>query len=96
MKVCRKCGYPLSLNLTGYYQDKYCNTCRNVIFVLRCCDEGIWNAIDELEERIGIRFSRKERGRLIHVLSMKKIDKISNGRFFSKPRQPILGAWLFP
>lgn len=90
MKVCKKCGHPINKPF------RYCRTCGSVMYLLQGYDLKVQKAVDVMQERLEIQLSRKEKRRLVHYLTMKRVKAKSNGRFFSKPRQPVLGAWLFP
>ena len=58
-------------------------------------DEMTQRAVNELQEKTNVKLSRKEQRRLAHYLTMKKVQSMSNGRFFNKPRAPVLSKWLF-
>ena len=91
MRVCKKCGYPLN----NIYFNRYCDSCRNVMGILSGGDYRISKTIENIESDLLLKLPRKDKNKLIHYLTMKKAQKIANGNFFSKPRQPILTSWLF-
>ena len=90
MKVCKKCGHPID-----EHAQKYCATCRNIMYYLQGGGISVSHAIKALTNTLNIQLSKKERRILTRFLTMRRVKEMSNGLFFAAPRTPILTEWLF-